>query len=132
MSNKILNLSLIISIIFLFVSCGKDENKPANEDPILISSDASLFVTAPGPVYAFNLSIDSAIPPAGVYVDYSVVGEIDGVEYFRGGRLQVNAQKLTLRVQSLPRQKICVVTVKVVSKGNSNNSAQTSFRVTYK
>ena len=125
------NLYSLLLIVILFACC-EPKKTPLLEDPLRITTDASLFMTIPGAEFTFNITVASKMPPAGVIIEYSANGEADNFNYFRGPRLQTSAVRSILEVSSLPRQRICVVNIKVTSKGDSRNFTQISFRVTYK
>ena len=130
---NIFSLPIAVALIVTVLAapgCKKDEAKP--EDALRISTDAATMVLTPGPDFEFNLTVESALPAAGIRIEFTVKGEADNQNYPQGPPIETTAAITKIKINNLPRQKICVCTVTVTSKGSNTNKAITSFRVAYK
>jgi hypothetical protein len=124
-----------LSILLMSVVAGsgcKPERPPVPDEPLKISIDASSFTTSPGPDFGFNLKVESAMPGAGVKIEYSVKGEIDNQNYPQGPVYYTNNTVSSIIIRNLPRQTTCICNITVTSLTTSANTASTSFRIVYK
>ena len=121
---------VLIAIMLAAFGCKKDKDKA--EDALRITTDAATMALTPGPDYDFNLTVESAMPAAGVRIEYTVKGEVDNQNYPQSPAIETTAAITKIKINNLPRQKICVCTITGISKGSSTNRAITSFRVAYK
>ena len=130
---KILFTAFAVIIMLVVSSCKKNNNSsgPA-EEQLTISTDALALNEIPGPGTDFNLTILSAMPPAGVQIAVVVKGEIDNVVYYTGPFIETTSKTTNVGINSLPKQKICICTITVTSKSKSTNFATAIFRVVYK
>jgi hypothetical protein len=117
--------------IMAICGCGKNPVKVPEEN-LSISTDAAMFVITPGPDFDFNLSIESAMPTAGVKIETVVTGEIDNQIYMNDAPVTSKEKTTKIKVNYLPRQKTCIVRITVTSKSSDTNKATTNFRVIYK
>jgi len=124
-------VTLLIILTTGMGACDKDENK-TSEEPLRISNDAGTLSLTPGPELEFNLTIESKMPAEGVWVEISLKGETDNLDYPQGATTATREKVTKLKVRNLPRQKICVCTISVTSKLDFSNRASTNFRVAYK
>jgi len=130
-----LNISSVLFylfILFVLPGCNKDKTPDLKEEALQISVDAAAFAIIPGPEYDFTLNILSAIPPDGLQINVDVEGEVNGLNYFSSPIITATGKSTKLKITLLPRQVICVCKVKVTSKSNDKNYAETSFRVAVK
>jgi len=127
--NSTIAVFFIATVLAAF-GCKKDKSSP--EDALRISTDAATMALTPGPDFDFNLTVESAMPAAGVRIEFTVKGEADNQNYPQGPAIETTAAITKIKINNLPRQKICVCTVTVTSKGSSTNKTITSFRVAYK
>lgn len=97
-----------------------------------IAVDAAPFVVLPGPDFDFSLIVESVMPARGVSIEFKIEGEKDGNNYYYSPPVKTQANRTALRAQYVPRQVMCLCTVKVVSEGDPRNFASTSFRLVYK
>jgi len=123
--------SLIFMIVMsLFMTTGCKRDKP--EDPLRISTNASLLTIALAPDFSFNLKVESAMPEGGVRIDYKVTGELDNQVYPQGPAITTSNNTMPVNLTNLPRQKFCICTITVTSNSRSSNVATTNFRIVYK
>lgn len=111
---------------------GDNTTPPPEEENLRISTDASPLNIAAGPSFSVVLSVDSKMPPDGVRIEYSLVGETDGQVYPQGPAFDTKTAKTTINFQSLPRQKFCLGRISVISKTKPSNSASANLRIVYK
>jgi len=117
--------------ISVLVGSGCERPEPLEEN-LKISTDPASFITTPGPDFDFYLKVESAMPAAGVKIEYSVKGEVDNQNYPQGPAFTTSNSIIPVRIMDLPRQKICICTVTVTSIKRSTNTASTNFRIAYK
>ena len=130
---KLLLIAFLGMVTFLMPGCGKDDPPPLpEEEQLKISTDAQSYSEIPSSSTGFNLTIESAMPPGGVKIQALVIGETDNITYFTGSVIETSAKTTTLTISNLPRQKICICTVTVISKSRTGNSVLTLFRIVYK
>ena len=122
---------LLMTILLAIFGCNK-QPVIVPEENLIISTDAALFEITPGPDFDFNLKVESAMPASGVKIEYDVIGEADNQNYTNGPSVATTEKITKIKINFLPRQKICVVRITVTSKSSSTNKALTSFRITYK
>ena len=120
-------------LINVIPACNKDD-KPSEqaEEQLRISTNAAALIEVPGSVTDFNLTVESVMPPAGVRIKVVVKGEIDNLVYYTGPLIESLSKITKIDISNLPKQKICVCSIEVVSKSRSSNLATTNFRVVYK
>jgi hypothetical protein len=130
---KIFLFAAIVLAFFLQPISGcKPEPIESKEENLRISTDASTYKEVPGPDFDLNLTVESAMPAAGVRIVTIVKGETDNSNYPQGASIETIANVTKIHVVNLPRQKFCICTVTVTSKSNNANIATASFRVVYK
>jgi len=121
-------MAVFIVATAALVSCTKDDD----EEALRVSNDAGTILISPGPELDVNLTVESAMPRQGVWIEVVLEGEIDNQKYPQGSLILTNTAVTKVKIRNLPRQKICICTITVTSKGKSSNKATTSFRVAYK
>jgi hypothetical protein len=132
MHKQLSSVTLIMAMIVL-TTLGCDKPVPAtSEQDLLISIDAGSYTIITDPVFSFKVKVESTMPPGGVRIEISVISEIDNQNYPQGAPLNTYNPINTITIGALPRQKICVCTIKVTSLTKSTNTATTGFRVGYK
>ena len=115
------------------LACKKNNSSQGSgEAQLIISTDALPYSEITGSSTGFNLTVESAMPPAGVRIQAIAKGETDNVNYFTGSIIETSAKTSNLTISNLPRQKICIVTVYVISISKSANFATTIFRIVSK
>jgi hypothetical protein len=120
-------------IILCFMGCKPEPIPPPTEAPLSISVDAPPFSVLPGPEFDFAVIVESAMPVEGVNINFSIDGEKDGINYYSSPTvLKAKDSRTQHKIIYMPRQVMCVCTVKVVSAGNKDNKATTTFRLVYK
>jgi hypothetical protein len=120
-------------VMMIAPGCKKNNNPPGPvEEQLGISTDALALNEIPGPGADFNLTVLTAMPPAGVKIMAVVKGEIDNSVYYTSPSIETTSKTTKVDVLNLPKQKICICTITVTSKTKSTNTATTSFRVVYK
>ena len=128
-------LPLVSSIVAMIVLTTASCHKPVPEAPeqdLLISIDAASYTIVTDPVFSFKVKVESTMPAGGVKIETTVVSEIDNVSYPQGAPLNTYNPTNTITIGALPRQKICICTIKVTSMSKSTNTATTGFRIGYK
>jgi len=132
--NKILSsLTLTIAMIVLTtLGCDKPPEPEPPEQDLIISTDASSYTIIPDPVFSFKLKVESVMPIGGVRIEYTVASEIDNQNYPQGSAINTYNPTSNITIGGLPRQKICICTIKVTSLSKSTNTATIGFRVGYK
>jgi hypothetical protein len=127
------NIFLMTIAVFIVAAvAGLGCNKEEDEEALRVSNDAGTMSISPGPEQDVNITVESAMPRQGVWIEVSVKGEIDFQVYPQGALILTNTAVNKIKIRNLPRQKICLCTVTVTSKGKSSNKATTSFRAAYK
>jgi hypothetical protein len=122
---------LIVAMIVVTIpAC--DKPPPILEQDLIISTDAASYTIIPDPVFTFKLKVESAMPAGGVKIQYSVVSEIDNQDYPQGPAAMNTFNPNNTITIVVPRQKICICTIKVTSLSKSSNTATTGFRIGYK
>jgi hypothetical protein len=124
--------SIVVVIVLATVGCKKSDTPPPPEQDLIISTDAASYTIIPGPSMTFKLKIESAVPPSGVRIEYTVVSEIDNQNYPQGPPIYTYNPTSTISIAGLPEQKICICAIKVTSISKNTNTATTGFRVGYK
>ena len=119
-------------IVFVLPGCNKDKTPDLKEEALQISVDAAAFAIIPGPDYDFTVNILFAIPPNGLQINVDVIGEVNGLIYFSSPVITATGKSTKLKITLLPKQIIFVCKVKVTSKSNAENNAETSFKVAVK
>ena len=123
-------LTIGVFIVALVVAIGCKKVHP--EDALRVSNDAGTISVSPGPEQDVNITVESAMPSLGVWIEVAVKGEIDNLVYPQGPRMLTNTAVTKIKIRNLPRQKICICTITVTSKSSSSNKTTTSFRAAYK
>lgn len=129
MHKYILIVFVAASMMMVIPGCKK---KPSEEEQLRISTNAAALNEIPGPATDFNLTVESVMPLAGVRIKVVVKGEMDNLVYYAGPLIESLSKITKVDILNLPKQKICVCTIEVVSKSRSNNFATKDFRVVYK
>ena len=124
----LLTVALFIVVITAAVGC----KMAHSEDALRVSNDAGAMSVSPGPELDVNITVESAMPRLGVWIEVAVKGEIDNQNYPQGSLILTNTAVTKIKIKNLPRQKICICTITVTSKSSSSNKAITSFRAAYK
>ena len=124
----LLTVAVFIVATMVTVGCKKVQS----EDPLRVSNDAGTMSVSPGPELDVNITVESAMPRSGIWIEVAVKGEIDNQNYPQGSRILTNTAVTKIKIKNLPRQKICICTITVTSKSSSSNKAITSFRAAYK
>jgi len=134
MRNLFLLLFSIFTMNLLFVgtACKKSSHSTLPEENLKISTDAESFAVTPGPDYSFNINIQSAMPESGVQILYYVSGESDNQDYPQGPPIYTSNKSTRINLVNLPRQKVCICTIRVSSRSTTSNTVTTSFKVAYK
>ncbi|HET9823798.1 MAG TPA: hypothetical protein VFP87_00615 [Chitinophagaceae bacterium] len=132
MRNVLTSLTLIATIIFTTPCCKKSSTSIPPEQDLIVTTDAASYTIIPDPVFTFKLKVESTMPAAGVRIEYTVVSEIDHQNYPQGPPISTYSTTKSITLSGLPRQKICICTIKVTSLSKSTNVATTGFRVGYK
>ena len=123
-------ITLVIGIAIIVLSTTKCDKEPMEED-LNLSIDASLVEITPSPIFDFNLAVLSAMPKSGVTIEFDVKGEFDNRLYYNS-RAFSKSPNIKLSIFNLPRQVMCICTIKVTSRNKGNNVATASFRIGYK
>jgi hypothetical protein len=121
----------IITLLFAIPGC-KDDATTLPEENLRISIDANAFTITQAAFYDFNLKVESAVPSAGVQIEYTIRSETDNTLYPQARMINTYGFVTGIHLINLPRQVTCVCTITVTSNGRSNNTASTNFRVVYK
>jgi hypothetical protein len=119
-------------IVLTTAGCKKSSTPAPPEQDLLISTDAGSYTIIPDPVFSFKVKVESTMPIGGVRIEYTVVSEIDNQNYPQGSAINTYNPTSSLTIGNLPRQKICICTIKATSLSKSTNIATTGFRVGYK
>lgn len=131
--HKLLSSVTFIVAIIVVTTVGCDKPVPATpEQDLLISIDAASYTIVAAPVFSFKVKVESTMPTGGVKIETSVVSEIDNVSYPQGAPLNTYNPTNTINIGALPRQKICICTIKVTSLNKNTNTATAGFRIGYK
>jgi len=123
-------LPVAVFIVASVVAIGCKKADP--EDALRVSNDAGTLSVSPGPEQDVNITVESAMPRLGVWIEVAVKGEIDNQNYPQGALILTNTAVTKIKIRNLPRQKICICTITVTSKSSSSNKATTVFRAAYK
>jgi hypothetical protein len=129
--HKLVSSLMLIVAMIVVTTPACDKPPPILEQDLKISTDAASYTIIPDPVFTFKLKVESAMPAGGVKIEYSVVSEIDNQDYPQGPAMNTFNPNNTITIV-LPRQKICICTIKVTSLSKSSNTATTGFRIGYK
>ena len=127
---KVFLLTVAVFIVAAMATVGCKKVDP--EDALRVSNDAGTISVSPGPELDVNITVESAMPRLGVWIEVSVKGEIDNQNYPQGAVILSNTAVTKIKIRNLPRQKICICTITVTSKSSSSNKSTTSFRAAYK
>lgn len=130
--NKIHFVLLTGLLLLLMPACKGDELPGEGEEKLVVTTDAAALNMVTGPSADFNLIIQSKMPPNGVWIRVEVRGESDNLGYYLSPQIQSMSPTTNITVANLPKQKICICTVKVTSKSSAANSSSASFRIVYK
>jgi len=122
----------IVAVIALTTLECKKSSTPAPEQDLLISIDAASYTIITQPVFTFKVKVESEMPKAGVKIESTVVSEIDTQNYPQGAAINTNNPTSNITIGGLPRQKICICTIKATSLSKNTNTATIGFRVGYK
>ena len=122
-----------VPAVMLVSACKKNNSQsvPA-EVQLIISTDALANNSVTSSSTDFNLTVESAMPSAGVKITVLVTGEIDNQVYYTSPLIETKSKITKVNINNLPKQKICICTITVTSKSTSTNFATTSFRVVFK
>jgi hypothetical protein len=130
------NILKSVFLLFFFTAlaaCGKnDSDGDRKEDALRISIKASPLETLPGPEHSFSVKVESKVPTEGIKYEVSVKAERDDQLVYYTIVPQVKTIETTLKLLYLPRQVICVCTIKAISVSNPDNNTKGSFRLVYK
>ena len=131
---KVQTIVCFVALHWIVLGCSKSgsDPEPLPEENLVISTNASPLNISVGPDFTVALSVDSKMPADGVRIEYDVKGESDGQVYPQGPAIETKATKTNIILQSLPRQKVCIGTIRVISKTKSTNRATVDLRVVYK
>jgi hypothetical protein len=128
-NNNFLLMTIAASLLFAVPACKKEKNE---EEAIRFYTDALANAKSLGPNYVVGITIESAMPAAGVEIEYTLTGESDNLLIPQGPKIVTKGKFATFTLMNLPRQKYCVCKITVRSKSNLANSATVSFRIVYK
>lgn len=132
-ARKALKTASLVLFFIAVAACGKNDSEGDNkEEPLRISIKTSPLETLPGPELSFPAEVESSIPAGGIKYEVTVKSERDDQLVYYTIVPQVKAPSTTLKVLYIPRQVICVCTVKAISLANPDNTATKSFRLVYK
>ena len=123
---------IVAMIVLTTLGCKKSSTPPPPEQDLLISTDAASYTIITDPIFTFKVKVESAMPVSGVRIECTVVSEIDNQNYPQGSALNTYNPTSVITIGGLPRQKICICTIKVTSLSKSTNTATAGFRVGYK
>jgi hypothetical protein len=130
---RLLKFYLIFAFFISFSACGtNDSSGGTNEETLDISVEANTLEVVPGSEHTFNVRVSSIMPPGGVKLEISVRTERDNQLIHLTGTPNTRAALTTCRILYLPRQVICVCTVKATSLSDTDNTATKTFRIVYK
>ena len=132
MHKLFITISFAAMVLLLVTACKKNASPSPAEEQLIISTDAIPFSEVPGPGTNFNLTVISAMPPSGVKILVVVKGETDNLTYYTNPNTVTSLKTTNTIINNLPKQKICICTVTVISITKSSNTATTSFRIVYK
>ena len=127
--NNLLLTALIFSVMVSGHACKKVE---IQEEAIRFTTDAPADTRSLGSNYIVWITLASAMPRDGVEIQYTLEGEADNVLIPQGPSISTKGKSISIILMNLPRQKYCVCTITVRSKGKSSNFATTTFRIIYK
>ncbi|HEX5652266.1 MAG TPA: hypothetical protein VFX58_04285 [Chitinophagaceae bacterium] len=133
--SKIHSVLLTSWLLLLLMTACKDDKLDApggGEAQLIVTTDAPALSMETGPTADFNLIVQSQMPPSGVWIRVEIRGELDNVGYFFSPQIESVSSTTHIVVGNLPKQKICICTVRVTSKTRAANTATTSFRIVYK
>jgi hypothetical protein len=130
MRNPIYSIICIITCSFLLVvlSCNKQDTTP-KEEALKISTDALNNSTIIGADYRFHITIESAIPGAGVVISVNTVGEADNHNYCPVADIQTTGKTTEIVLNNPPVQQYLICGVRVTSKSSNTNTTTLSFRI---
>jgi|GEM_PF-4424001 hypothetical protein len=132
-AGKLLKTAALMLFFITAAACGKNDSEgDKNEEALRISIKASPLETLPGPEHSFSVQVESAVPAGGIKYEITVKSERDDRLIYYTLVPQVKTSLTTLNVLYLPRQVICVCTVKAISLTNPDNNTSRSFRLVYK
>ncbi len=132
MRNALLIIFAVLAALLTAPGCSKNNSPSPPEEALILSTDADLYTITPGPSFDFNLTIESAIPAAGVKIEFVVKGETDNHQYLVGPTIETSNKTTRIFLSNLPQQIICLCIISVRSKSKSTNFATTSFRIVHK
>jgi predicted small lipoprotein YifL len=126
--------STLWTILILAAVAGCKPEPPLSqpEEDLKTSIDVPSYATTPAATLSFNVKLESAMPPAGLRIEYSVKSEIDNQSYTQGPGINSMSTVVPITISNLPRQKICICTIIITSNTRPTNTATQSFRVVYK
>ena len=118
----------LLFFMISFLSCKK--KKP--EQNIQFTIDAVNNSISSGSDFPVIVTLISAMPSQGISIDLNTLNQITNVVLPQGSPYSTKNVKNSMIISNLPRQQWCLVTVKVTSNNNANNSDTKSFTVIYK
>jgi len=126
--------SMLWTILILMAVAGCKPEPPLSqpEEDLKTSIDVPSYTTTPAANLSFNVKLESAMPPAGLRIEYNVKSEIDNQSYTQGPGINSMSTVVPVTISNLPRQKICICTIIITSNTKPTNTATQSFRVVYK
>ena len=111
------------------LNCNKNPDGKAKEDPLILSTDALPNSTILGADYRFHVTVESAIPAAGVIISVNTVGESDNRNYCPVADIQTTSKTTEIVLNNPPVQQYLICGVRVTSKSSNTNTTTLSFRV---
>ncbi len=132
MLKKVLYGWLFLAITMLNYSCYKTL-VPSKSDKLDVQIDAAQSNISLNPIFPVNIKIFSRLFARGVSIENIVSEEVSGllVEPQTPIVNTLNADNNTVII-NLPRQKWCLVSIKITDNGDPNNVVVKTFRVVYK
>lgn len=118
----------LLFFMISFLSCKK--KKP--EQNIQFTIDAVNNSISSGSDFPVIVTLISAMPSQGISIDLNTLNQITNVVLPQGSPYSTKNVKNSMIISNLPRQQWCLVTVKVTSNNNANNSDTKTFTVIYK
>jgi len=122
----ILMFAIVVPSLLMVSGCGPTE---VLEENLRVTSDAVNNSEIPGANYDFNLTVESAMPPNGVKISITVVGESDNLRYSPLPDISTSSKATPIHLSGLPLQQYAICNISVISKSNVANIVTLSFRV---
>lgn len=122
----------VIILSFGMVSACDPERLEKPEEDLRLSTNAVNNSEILGATYDFTVIVESVMPPSGVIISVTVVGESDNRNYSIQPNIETSSKTMLIRLNNLPQQQYCLCTVRVTSKTKGTNTQTLSFRIIQK